>query len=165
MVARGFPWRVLLAALLVMLAGLASAEPAIGRVVGVTDGDTVTVLLPRNVQVKVRLAGIDAPEKRQPFGQRAKERLSVLVFGKTVTVVGTKRDRYRRLLAKLLVDGRDANVEMVSSGLAWHYKRYEAEQPREDRMVYSRAEMTARSERRGLWFDPPPVPPWEYRHR
>lgn len=157
--------RGLLAATLLLLMGLASAQPMIGRVVGIADGDTVTTLLPERVQVKVHLAGIDAPEKRQPFGQKAKERLSTLVFDKTVTVIGVKRDRYRRLIAKLQVDGRDANLEMVSSGLAWHYKQYEKDQPREDRETYSRAEMNARSARRELWADNSPVPPWEHRRR
>ena len=98
-----------------------------GRVVEVIDGDTVTVLLPSRSQLKVRLAGIDAPEKRQAFGQRAKQQLAALVFDKRVTVVGHKYDRYRRLVAKLIVDGHDANFDMVAAGYAWHYKRYEFE--------------------------------------
>lgn len=157
-------WRWL-ALLLTLCAGIASAQPLIGRVVGVSDGDTVTVLLPERAQLKVRLAGIDAPEKRQPFGQRAKQRLSALVFGKTVTLVGSKRDRYRRVVAKILVEGQDANLEMVASGLAWHYKQYEVEQSAGDRVAYSRAEEGARSKRRGLWLDAQPLPPWEFRRR
>lgn len=132
---------------------------------GVSDGDTVTVLLPERVQLRVRLAGIDAPEKLQPFGQSAKQRLSTLVFGKTVTLVGSKQDRYRRLVAKILVEGQDANLEMVASGLAWYYKQYEVEQSAEDRVAYSRAEGRARSERRGLWLDAKPLPPWDFRRR
>lgn len=157
--------KLLLPALLAWVACAATAQSLTGFVVGVTDGDTVTVLLPTRVQLKVRLAGIDAPEQKQAFGQRAKQRLSTLVFGKTVTVVGSKQDRYRRLIAKLLVDGQDANLEMVSSGFAWHFKRYESEQAPEDRMTYARAEVSARSGRRGLWADPAPLPPWEFRHR
>ena len=97
-------WRWL-ALLIALCAGVAPAQPLIGRVVGVSDGDTVTVLLPEHVQLEVRLSGIDAPEKRQPFGQRAKQRLSELVLGKTVTLAGNKQDRYRRLVAKILVEG------------------------------------------------------------
>lgn len=157
-------WRWL-ALLVALCAGVASAQPLIGRVVDVSDGDTVTVLLPERVQLRVRLAGIDAPEKRQPFGQSARQRLSTLVFGKTVTLVGSKQDRYRRLVAKILVEGQDANLEMVASGLAWHYKQYEVEQSAEDRVAYSRAEGMARSGRRGLWFDAEPLPPWDFRRR
>ena len=97
---------ILLAVLLALLVGNSLAQSLVGRVVGVTDGDTVTLLVDGRVQHKIRLSGIDAPEKAQPFGNRAKQRLSSLVFGKTVTAVGTKQDRYRRLIAKLLVDGR-----------------------------------------------------------
>lgn len=157
--------KLLLPTLLAWVAWAASAQPLTGRVVGVTDGDTVTVLLPERMLLKVRLAGIDAPEQKQAFGQQAKQRLSTLVFGKTVTVVGGKQDRYRRLIATLLVDGQDANLEMVSSGFAWHFKRYESEQAPEDRSAYARAELSARSGRRGLWADPAPLAPWGFRRR
>jgi endonuclease YncB( thermonuclease family) len=156
--------RVFIAALLAAVAGATTAQPMTGRVVEVIDGDTVTVLLPSRSQLKVRLAGIDAPEKRQAFGQRAKQQLATLVFDKRVTVVGHKYDRYRRLVAKLIVDGRDANFDMVAAGYAWHYKRYELEQLLEDRLAYAWAESRARAERRGLWADSAPVPPWEFRH-
>lgn len=154
----------MLATLIAWMAGAAAAQPITGRVVEVIDGDTVTVLVQGSEQLKVRLAGIDAPERKQAFGQRAKQRLSALVFRKTVTVVGRKQDRYRRLIAKLLVDGHDANLEMIALGYAWHFKRYELDQSPEDRVAYSNAEARARAERRGLWEDPGALPPWEFRH-
>lgn len=147
------------------MAGAAAAQPITGRVVEVIDGDTVTVLVQGREQLKVRLAGIDAPERKQAFGQRAKRQLSALVFGKAVTVVGRKQDRYRRLIAKLLVEGQDANLEMIALGYAWHFKRYELEQSPADRVAYAQVEARARAERRGLWADPAPLPPWEFRHR
>ena len=98
------------------------AADVFGKVVSVADGDTITVLDDTKVQHKIRLAGIDAPERKQPFGQRAKEQLSDLVFGKTVQVETEKVDRYGRQIGKVLIDGRDANLAMVTSGMAWHYK-------------------------------------------
>jgi endonuclease YncB( thermonuclease family) len=132
-------------------------------VVAVIDGDTVTISLKERTQLKVRLAGIDAPEQRQVFGQRAKQRLATLLVGKTVEVAGRKYDRYHRLVARLLVDGRDINLEMVAEGYAWHFKRYEMEQSATARTAYADAERRAQMERRGLWADPAPVPPWEFR--
>lgn len=156
---------VLIAVLLASVAGAAAAQPITGRVVEVIDGDTVMVLVQGREQLKVRLAGIDAPERKQAFGQRAKQKLSALVFDKAVTVVGHKHDRYRRLIAKLLVAGQDANLEMVALGYAWHFKRYELEQSPEDRVAYAQVEERARTERRGLWVDLAPLPPWEFRRR
>lgn len=135
-----------------------------GRVVGIADGDTITVLDDTNTLHKIRLAGIDAPEKKQPFGNRSKESLSDLVFAKTVIVVTDKRDKYGREVGKVLVDGLDANLVQVQRGMAWHYKAYEREQPTVDRMVYVDAENEARAGRRGLWADVGPMPPWEFRH-
>lgn len=141
----------------------ASAENIVGKVVGVADGDTVTVLDVGKVQHKVRLTGIDAPEKAQPFGQRSKQNLSNWVFGKQVTVETEKIDRYGRSLGKVLVDGVDANLEQVKAGYAWHYKKYEREQSAEDRAVYARAEAVARAGRAGLWRDAVQLPPWDWR--
>jgi endonuclease YncB( thermonuclease family) len=102
-----------------LLAPLACTAATIeGRVVGVADGDTITVLDDNKVLHKIRLAGIDAPEKKQPFGQRSKQRLSDLVFDKAVTVETNKRDKYRREVGKVLVDGTDANLEQVKRGMA-----------------------------------------------
>jgi endonuclease YncB( thermonuclease family) len=132
--------------------------------VAIADGDTVTLLDISKTQHKIRLAGIDAPEKSQPFGQRSKESLSDLVFNKEVTVETTKLDKYRREIGKVLVDGLDANLEQVKRGLAWHYKQYQQEQSAQDRESYSQAEVQARGARVGLWKDEQPVAPWEFRH-
>ena len=134
-----------------------------GKVVGVADGDTVTVLDLANVQHKVRLTGIDAPEKKQPFGSRSKQSLSDMVFNKIVTVESDKRDRYGRELGKVLVGGMDVNLEQIRRGMAWHYKAYQRDQPAADRQTYADAEHEAEDQRRGLWTDADPLPPWEWR--
>lgn len=136
-----------------------------GNVVGVADGDTITVLDADKVQHKVRLTGIDAPEKKQPFGNRSKQSLSDMVYNKTVTVVTDKRDRYGRELGKVLAGGKDVNLEQVRAGMAWHYKAYERTQPANDRQAYADAENEARVAKRGLWVVADPTPPWEWRHR
>ena len=149
--------------LLLALAFTAYAETITGRVVGVADGDTLTVLDVSNVQHKIRLAGIDAPEKKQAFGNRSKESLSDLVFDRTVSIETGKRDRYRREVGKVLVNGRDANLVQVERGMAWFYREYQREQPPNDRRLYEAAEDAAKAEKRGLWRDADPVPPWEFR--
>jgi len=150
-------------ALLVVFSNVALADTLIGKVVGVADGDTITVLDEQQSQHKIRLAGIDCPEKAQPFGQNAKQSLSDLVFGRLVTVEWQKLDRYKRVLGKVLVEGRDVNLEQVRLGLAWHYKKYDREQEPYDRASYSQAEIKARMSNRGLWSDPEPIPPWDWR--
>ena len=134
-----------------------------GSVVRITDGDTLVVLDANKVQYKIRLTGIDAPEKKQAFGKKSKENLSNLVAGKYVVVEYDKLDRYKRVLGKILLSGKDMNLEQVSSGLAWHYKKYQGEQSQADRIEYAEAELDARDAKRGLWQDPEPIPPWEYR--
>lgn len=136
-----------------------------GRVVGVADGDTVTVLDADKVQHKIRLSGIDAPEKNQDFGNRSKQSLSDLVFSKQVTVETDKTDRYGREVGKVLVNGLDANLEQVQRGFAWHYRAYKREQSFNDRVLYDLAESDARAARRGLWRDAYPEPPWDYRQQ
>jgi len=116
------------------------------------------------VQHKIRLAGIDAPEKKQAFGNRSKESLSDLVFDKTVNVETDKRDRYRREIGKALVNGRDVNLVQVECGMAWFYRQYQREQSPNDRRLYEAAEDAARAGKRGLWRDADPMPPWEFRH-
>jgi len=136
-----------------------------GYVVGVADGDTITVLDADKVQHKIRLIGIDAPEKKQPFGNRSKQNLSDMVFNKTVTVETDKRDRYGRELGKVLAGSKDVNLEQVRAGMAWHYKAYERTQTATDRQDYAGAENAAKAAKRGLWVDADPTPPWEWRHR
>lgn len=155
-----------LLALLLALAALTSTPAEIhGQVVGITDGDTITVLDIEQRQRQVRLMGIDAPEKRQAFGQRSKQSLSELVYGRPVTVETKKKDRYGRDIGKILLDGQDVNLEQVRRGMAWHYKAYQREQSAVDRHAYADAEEAARKARIGLWRDAEPVPPWEFRHR
>jgi endonuclease YncB( thermonuclease family) len=156
-------YRWVLAGALALAITAAQAEQVQGRVVGVADGDTVTVLDDRKVQHKVRLAGIDAPEKGMPYGQRSKQYLSDLVFGKNVTLEGDKVDRYGRTVAKVLLNGRDVNLAQIAAGMAWHYKKYDREQSSNDRMLYGAEELNARAARRGLWGDAQPVAPWDWR--
>lgn len=158
---------------MLLLSATASPAQLFGKVVGVADGDTVTILEESDQQHKVRLAGIDAPERRQAYGDRAKQHLSSLVYGKTVVVVWDKRDRYGRIVGRVLARdcsgltcrySIDAGLEQIKAGLAWHYKQYEKEQAPAERMRYAALEQEARTRREGLWHDAGPVPPWEYRH-
>jgi len=149
---------------LVFVACTAHAETVTGMVVGVADGDTITVLDADKVQHKIRLAGIDAPEKRQAFGNRSKESLSDLVFDKAVNVETEKRDRYGRQIGKVLVNGQDVNLVQVERGMAWFYRQYQREQSPNDRRLYEAAEDAAKAGKRGLWRDSDPVPPWDFRH-
>ncbi len=149
--------------ILLLVHALTSAETIQGKVVRVADGDTITVLDQSKSQHKIRLAGIDAPETGMPFGQKSKEHLSGMVAGRQVTVETTKLDRYGRNVGKVLVEGLDANLAQVEAGFAWHYKAYEREQSKADRLAYSHAEDRAREVKKGLWLDKEPVPPWEWR--
>jgi endonuclease YncB( thermonuclease family) len=165
------------AGVLLILGGVARAESLLGRVVGVTDGDTVTVLDAAKAQHKVRLAGIDAPEKKQPFGERSKENLSRLVFGRDVRVDWHKKDRYGRLVGTVWVvspdmpcigkpdcpKNLDAGLAQLTVGLAWHYKKYAGEQEPQQRGQYEFAEDEAKARRVGLWGGGSPVPAWEWR--
>ena len=135
-----------------------------GKVVGVADGDTITVLDAANVQHKVRLTGSDAPEKNQPFGTRSKQSLSDMVFNKTVTVETKKRDRYGRELGKVLIGGMDVNLEQIRRGMAWHYKAYQGDQSIDDRRIYANAESAAMAIKQGLWSESERIPPWQWRH-
>lgn len=137
--------------------GAAAAELS-GKVITVTDGDTITVLVEQK-QTKVRLVEIDAPEKGQAFGNRSKQSLSDLCFNKNATLADNGKDRYGRTLARVYCDGVDANAEQVRRGLAWVFDRYVT-----DKSLYA-LQNAARAEKRGLWADPNPVPPWEWRHK
>lgn len=134
-----------------------------GKVVGVSDGDTITVLDKNNQQIKIRLEGIDAPESSQDFGEKAKQNLSDLIYGKVVQVFSSKKDKYGRTVGKILLGGRDINLEQIKSGFAWHYKDYAAEQSEADRTLYADAEAKAKGAKLGLWILPNPTPPWSFR--
>lgn len=130
-----------------------------GRVVGITDGDTITVLDELNQQHTLRLAEVDAPERGQPWGDRSRQVLSALVFGKSVSVQQTDTDRYGRMVARVFSDGRDVNRAMVEEGAAWAYRAYVTD----DTLIATEAR--ARQIRAGLWSmnDAQTVAPWEWR--
>ncbi|HWA12266.1 MAG TPA: thermonuclease family protein [Burkholderiales bacterium] len=150
-------------ALLVFSCHPALAAQLQGRVVGVSDGDTITLLTGERRQYKIRLSGIDAPEKKQAFGNVAKQTLSRQVFGRPVVVEWSKTDRYGRIVGRIEVDGADVNLEQVREGSAWVYTQYLKELPAQDRKRYLDAEQQAKEERRGLWRDSDPEPPWQWR--
>jgi endonuclease YncB( thermonuclease family) len=143
-----------------------------GTVVKVADGDTITVLDSSRQQHRIRLAGIDAPEKGQPFGNASRKRLSELVAGKEVRVEFEKYDRYGRIVGKVLVTppdcptcGKtlDVGLAQVTTGMAWWYRYYAHEQSIEDQARYELAEKEAKVRRAGLWQDKNPEPPWDWR--
>jgi endonuclease YncB( thermonuclease family) len=151
------PFKVLVLALVFL--PLPSYAEVIARVVSVHDGDTLTVLIGRR-QVKVRLKDIDAPELRQPFGQRSKQSLADLCFGKPAVLDITNQDRYGRAIAHINCAGTDANTEQVRRGYAWTYARY----ARANSPLFA-LEAKARAAHRGLWADLAPVPPWNWRRK
>jgi endonuclease YncB( thermonuclease family) len=151
--------------LLLCFALPATADTLHGRVVRILDGDTVEVQDSASHTERVRLGGIDAPEKSQPFGTQAKQRMAALSGGQTVSVDWTKRDRNGRIVGKLILNGQDLGLTMVNTGLAWWYRKYANEQLAADQLIYAAAEQTARTAKRGLWAVADPVAPWDYRHQ
>jgi len=143
----------------------ALADELTAKVVGIDDGDTIDVLAPGNVQDRIRLAGIDAPEHGQAYGNVSQKHLGDLVFGKQVTLDCGKEESYGRKVCKVLLpNGEDADLDQVKAGLAWHYKQYAFEQTPEDRQAYAAAEDAARQAHRGLWADAHPIQPQDFRH-
>ncbi len=157
--------RVIALFFLVVLSIAASADTLTGKVVKVADGDSMTVLDNTSTQHRIRLQGIDAPERKQAFGSASKKHLASLVAGKTVTVKWDKRDRYRRIVGFVIVDGQDVNLVQVKAGMAWFYRYYQKEQSSENRKLYAQAEDEARANTKGLWQDKNPMPPWEWRRQ
>ena len=141
------------------------ADTLLGKVINVADGDTITVLDDTHTQHKIRLTGIDAPEKRQAFGNVSKQSLVEQVAGQSVAVEWVKVDKYGRKVGKVLLAGLDCNLEQVKRGLAWHYKQYQREQSPTDQQSYAAAEIEARAAKLGLWRDADPIPPWEFRRQ
>jgi endonuclease YncB( thermonuclease family) len=146
-------------AAIALLANICTAQAGtiIGTVVGIADGDTLTVLTHDKQDVKIRLAEIDAPEKRQAFGARSKQSLSDLCFGKQAEVISKVKDRYQRTVAHVKCSGVDVNAEQVNRGMAWVYPRYA-----KDPSLYVMQD-NAKLARIGLWIDSSPIPPWEFR--
>lgn len=158
-VSRGYVLSVaLFVALAVTIAIPTLAAQITGKVINVADGDTLTVLVDKT-QVRVRLDQIDAPEKAQPFGTRSRESLHALCHGQHASIETSGKDRYGRTIGRVSCNGVDANVEQVSRGMAWVYDRYAR-----DKSLYA-VQDAAKSAKRGLWRDPAPVPPWDWRAR
>ena len=147
----------LLLPLLLLFTLSAQAETLEGKVIKIADGDTLTLLTSSNKQVKVRLAGIDTPERKQPFGNRAKQALSNLAFQKQALVEVETIDRYGRTIGVVFVGSKNLNAELVKQGMAWVYRKYT-----DDERFYV-LESEAKQSKRGLWLDENPIPPWEWR--
>ena len=129
------------------------------RVVGVHDGDTITCLDENNQQQKVRLASIDAPEVGQEYGRASREALAAMVFGKTIAVADEGRDQYGRWIGTVSVDGVDVNRQMIATGNAWHYTEFSNDS------TLAALQEQARTQKIGLWSQPDPIPPWQFRHQ
>jgi endonuclease YncB( thermonuclease family) len=151
------PLALLTSILLALNTAVGAPASINGKVVGVHDGDTITVLTPDNSQIKVRLNGIDAPESRQPFGDASKKLLSAKVFDRSVRLAIVDTDKYGRTVADVYVGTIWINEEMVATGMAWRFVAYS----KDPRLIA--AEKRAQTERLGLWKDSAPVPPWEFR--
>jgi endonuclease YncB( thermonuclease family) len=159
-----FPLRMRVSLIsLLFVAKCAYATDLHGKVVAVVDGDTITVLDAQFQPHKVRLGGIDAPEKEQAFGQASKQHLSGWVFGRVVRVSWSKLDRYNRIVGKVMLGDVDVCLAQVRMGMAWHYKHYQSEQAPADQASYAATESVARSAQVGLWADFNPVAPWDFR--
>jgi endonuclease YncB( thermonuclease family) len=142
---------------LVLLSSADRAEVFPGTVILVADGDTVVVRRDDRRTVRVRLEGVDCPERGQPFARRARQLTAGLVLRRRVEVRGLEYDRHGRLVARVRVEGRDLSLELVRAGLAWHYARLSSDAD------LARAERAARVARLGLWSQAAPEPPWDHR--
>ncbi|MCP4746486.1 MAG: thermonuclease family protein [Desulfobacteraceae bacterium] len=128
-----------------------------GQVVGISDGDTITVLKDNKTQVKIRLYGVDTPEKKQAFGKKAKQFTAELAFRQRAEIKTVNKDHYGRTVAWLIINGKNLNAELIKAGLAWHYTQYSNDKNLAD------LEKKARQNKTGLWSDPDAVAPWEFR--
>jgi endonuclease YncB( thermonuclease family) len=137
--------------------GTRVAKVYTGKVIKISDGDTFHVLRDDQFTEKIRLYGIDCPERAQAFSQKAKNFLSDLIFGKTVRIVKKDTDLYGRTVAIVFIDTTNVNEALLRASLAWHYTRYD-QNPR-----WADLEKEAETAKRGLWVDPHPTPPWEWR--
>jgi micrococcal nuclease len=128
-----------------------------GKVIKITNGDTFTILLDNKTSLKIRMNGIDAPEKKQDDFKNSKQFLSNLIFGKRIKIIGTSTDKYKRTLADIFVEEEWINLKMVVAGFAWHYKKYSTNNE------LSIAESNARKNKNGIWKNPNAIAPWEFR--
>ena len=153
---------ILIVLIAINIAGCKNAEvnepvaAVVGKVVKVVDGDTLHVYSNKKTY-KIRLSGIDAPERGQAYGKRAKEHLEFLVAGKQVIAIVESKDRYGRYVASVKVQSKDVCAEMLAAGYAWHYKQYD------NNKYYDELQREAKKAKRGLWLDKKPQAPWEYR--
>jgi len=146
-----------LLAVLLSLCGVVLAD--VGKVVGVHDGDTLTVLTESKESVKIRIFGIDAPEIGQPYGNSSKQALSTLVYGRLVDYSPDKKDFFGRIVSKVHnSDGEDVGLIMIQKGMAWYFRKYAKKET-----VYGEAQEKAKEEKLGLWNDPKPIEPWSWR--
>lgn len=154
--------RLFVGILLVSASTVATAATLSGYVVGITDGDTLVLLVDRQ-KYKVRVAGIDAPEKRQAWGEKSKTNLSRLAFNQPAVADCPKVDRWGRRICKVTVNAADIGLEQIKDGMAWWYRKYAKEQSADDQSAYESTELMAKLKRLGLWGDTNPVPPWDFR--
>jgi endonuclease YncB( thermonuclease family) len=154
--------RVLIAMASAMLTPISNADILRGYVVGITDGDSLTLLVQRQ-QFKIRIASIDAPERLQAWGDRSKTNLSRLTINQTAVADCPKLDRSGLRICKVTVNAVDVGLEQVKDGMAWWVRKYATEQTPEDQSSYEHAELMAKLRRLGLWGDTNPVPPWDFR--
>jgi endonuclease YncB( thermonuclease family) len=153
---------VLISIVLTLFTPLANAEAVTGRVVGITDGDTVSLLVERQ-QYTIRIAGIDAPERHQAWGERSKSNLSRLCLNQTAVADCSKISQQGQMICKLTVKAVDIGLEQLKDGMAWWYMELAREQPSEVQSAYQSAELMAQLKRRGLWRETNPMPPWDFR--
>lgn len=154
-------WSII--AFAILSAGNAHAETITGFITAITDGDTIKLLDANRQEHKIRINGIDAPEKVQPFGAKSQANLGRLAFNKDAVAECPKRDRYGRLVCKVTVAGQDVGLEQIRGGMAWWFRKYSKEQSQQDQADYEQAETMAKLHRFGLWGDANPVPPWDWR--
>lgn len=151
---------------LILLASNTYAENSFSTYnVRVIDGDTLEVIPPNQKSERIRLLGIDAPESNQAYGKESKATLKECVANNQVTIQWLERDQYDRIIGKVWANNTDCNLNQVHKGMAWHYKYYAKQQPVNDRKTYSLEESYAKSQRIGLWADPNPINPYNFRKR
>jgi endonuclease YncB( thermonuclease family) len=154
--------RLVLGAMLIFTSMATTAGTLVGNVIGITDGDTLTLLVDRQAY-KVRIAGIDAPERRQAWGEKSKTNLSRLAFNQKAVADCPKVDRWGRQICKVTVNAVDIGLEQIKDGMAWWYRKYSKEQSADGQSAYESAELMAKLRRLGLWSNTNPVPPWDFR--
>ena len=134
-----------------------------GRVTAVVDGDSFVITDASRQSHRVRLLGIDAPERKQSFSTASKRQLSNMIFGRDIVVISPKVDQYGRIVGSVVLNGHDVALDQVQAGMAWVYVHYQGELTPSDRAAYAAAQRSAKEKRAGIWSEPAPVPPWQFR--